>query len=140
MRGMVSFASYDGTVLVGHERGAGPVLVCLPGGPGRPSGYLGDLGGLAARRRLVLLDARGTGESAVPADPATYAMDRMTADVEALRVRLGIERLDLLGHSAAGGLAMLYAARYPERIGHLVLVTPSAQLVGIEMADEIAHT
>jgi pimeloyl-ACP methyl ester carboxylesterase len=44
--------------------------------------------------------------------------------------------MDLLGHSAAGGLALLYAARYPERIGHLVLVTPSVQPVGIEMTDE----
>jgi proline iminopeptidase len=133
---MVSFTSYDGTVLVCHERGAGPALVCLPGGPGRPSGYLGDLGGLAAQRRLFLLDNRGTGESAAPVDPDTYAMDRMIADVEALRMRLGFERMDLLGHSAAGGLALLYAARYPERIAHLVLVTPSVHTVGIEMTEE----
>jgi pimeloyl-ACP methyl ester carboxylesterase len=60
----------------------------------------------------------------------------MVADVEALRVNLGFGRMDLLGHSAAGGLALLYAARYPERIGHLVLVTPSVQPAGIEMTDE----
>jgi len=133
---MVSFASYDGTVLVRHERGEGPALVCLPGGPGRSSGYLEDLGGLAARRRLILLDNRGTGESAAPVDPDTYAMDRMVADVEALRVHLEFERMDLLGHSAAGGLALLYAARHPERIGHLVLVTPSVHPAGIEITDE----
>jgi pimeloyl-ACP methyl ester carboxylesterase len=133
---MASFTSYDGTVLVCHERGAGPALVCLPGGPGRPSEYLGDLGGLAARRRLLLLDGRGTGESAAPVDPDTYAMHRMVADVEALRMRLGFERMDLLGHSAAGGLALLYAARHPERIGHLVLVTPAVDTVGIEITDE----
>jgi pimeloyl-ACP methyl ester carboxylesterase len=136
MTGMVSFASFDGTMLVCHERGEGQALVCLPGGPGRPSGYLGDLGGLAAWRRLVLLDNRGTGESAAPADPGTYAMGRMVADVEALRVHLGLERMDLLGHSAAGGLALLYAARYPGRIGHLVLVTPTVHPVGIEITDE----
>jgi proline iminopeptidase len=136
MTGMVSFASFDGTVLVCHERGEGSALVCLPGGPGRSSGYLGDLGGLTAQRRLILLDNRGTGESAAPVDPDTYAMDRMVADVEALRVHLGFERMDLLGHSAAGGLALLYAARYPERIGHLVLVTPTVQPVGIEITDE----
>jgi proline iminopeptidase len=136
MTGMVSFVSFDGTMLVCHERGEGPALVCLPGGPGRPSGYLGDLGGLAAWRRLILLDNRGTGESAAPADPGTYAMGRMVADVEALRVHLGLERMDLLAHSAAGGLALLYAARYPGRIGHLVLVTPTVHPVGIEITDE----
>jgi len=133
---MVGFASYDGTVLVCHERGEGSALVCLPGGPGRSSAYLGDLGGLTARRRAVLLDNRGTGESAAPADPVTYAMDRMVADVEALRAHLGLERVDLLGHSAAGGLALLYAARHPERIAHLVLVTPSTRPVGIELTDD----
>lgn len=133
---MISFTSYDGTELVCHERGEGPALVCLPGGPGRSSRYLGDLGGLAARRRLFLLDNRGTGESAAPLDPDTYAMERMVADVEALRARLGFERMDLLGHSAAGGLALLYAARHPGRIGHLVLVTPTVHPVGIELTDE----
>jgi proline iminopeptidase len=84
----------------------------------------------------MLLDSRGTGDSAMPADPATYAMGRMVADVEALRARLGLERMNLLGHSAAGGLALLYAAWYPERIGRLVLVTPSLRPVGIELSDE----
>jgi pimeloyl-ACP methyl ester carboxylesterase len=130
------FASYDGTVLACHERGEGPPLVCVPGGPGRPSEYLGDLGGLTKRRRLLLLDNRGTGESATPADPASYAMARMVADVEALRAYAGLERMDLLGHSASGALALLCAAAQPERIGHLVLVTPGTQLVDIDVTDE----
>jgi hypothetical protein len=42
----------------------------------RDSAYLGDLGGLSARRELIRLDLRGTGQSATPADPATYRCDR----------------------------------------------------------------
>ncbi|MFJ6725235.1 alpha/beta fold hydrolase [Streptomyces sp. NPDC091281] len=120
---MPYFDAPDGTRLAHHVRGEGEPLVVLPGGPGRASAYLGDLGGLAAHRRLILLDARGTGDSATPADPDTYRCDRQVADVEALRVHLGLERLDLLGHSAGGSLALLYAARYPERVARLVLVT-----------------
>jgi pimeloyl-ACP methyl ester carboxylesterase len=48
------------------------------------SAYLGDLGGLTAHRSLIVLDLRGTGESAAPADPATYRCDRLVGDVEAL--------------------------------------------------------
>ena len=99
------------------------------------SAYLGDLGGLSAHRSLVLLDLRGTGESAVPADPASYRCDRLVDDVEALRAHLGIEQIDLLGHSAGGALAVLYAARYPDRIGRLELVTPSPRAVGLEITD-----
>ncbi|MEV7995411.1 alpha/beta hydrolase [Streptomyces sp. NPDC086077] len=120
---MPSFLAPDGTRLAYRLRGDGAPLVVLPGGPMRHSGYLGDLGGLAAHRRLVLLDLRGTGASQTPADPATYRCDRLVDDVEALRVHLGLERMDLLGHSAGGSLAMLYAARRPDRVARLALIT-----------------
>ncbi|MHC3469913.1 alpha/beta fold hydrolase [Streptomyces sp. 7R007] len=127
---MPTFSAPDGTELAYHLRGAGDPLVVLPGGPMRASSYLGDLGGLAAHRRLVLLDLRGTGASATPADPATYRCDRLVDDVEALRVHLGLERMDLLAHSAGGSLAMLYAARYPRRVARLVLVTATPWALG----------
>ncbi|MGV9943903.1 alpha/beta fold hydrolase [Streptomyces sp. NPDC003401] len=133
---MPTFTAPDGTRLAYHLDGDGPPLVCLPGGPMRASSYLGDLGGLTARRRLVRLDLRGTGESDVPRDPASYRCDRLVDDVEALRVHLGVERLDLLGHSAGTNLAVLYAARHPERVARLLLVTPSVMAVGIEITSE----
>jgi hypothetical protein len=40
----------------------------MAGGPGRVGEYLGDLGGLHTRRRLIIPDTRGTGLSADPAD------------------------------------------------------------------------
>ena len=121
---MSSFASYDGTRLAYTETGSGPRLVCLPGGPGRASTYLEDLGGLSSERTLVLLDARATGHSEVPADPSTLRFDRLADDVEALRVHLGEEKLDLLGHSAGTVVAQAYAAAHADRLRSLVLVTP----------------
>ncbi|GGS71580.1 hydrolase [Planobispora rosea] len=132
---MVIFDGADGTRLVYHRTGEGRPLVCVPGGPMQASAYLGDLGGLSARHPLALLDLRGTGESAVPADPASYRCDRQAEDVEALRVHLGLDRLDLAGHSAGAAVALLYAARYPDRVGRLVLITPSPRVVDLEIAD-----
>ncbi|MDQ1013914.1 alpha/beta fold hydrolase [Streptomyces afghaniensis] len=120
---MPIFTAPDGTRLACHPRGAGEPLVVLPGGPMRASSYLGNLGGLDAHRHLVFLDLRGTGQSEVPADPATYRCDRLVDDVEALRRHLGLERMDVLAHSAGGSLAMLYAARYPDRLKRLALIT-----------------
>ncbi|MFG2501091.1 alpha/beta fold hydrolase [Streptomyces sp. NPDC048441] len=128
---MPTFTAYDGTGLAYHEKGEGEPLLCLPGGPMRASAYFGDLGGLTAHRRLILLDLRGTGDSAVPADPATYRCDRLVDDVEALREHLGLDEIDLLGHSAAGNIATLYAARHPKRIRRLVLITPATQSLGL---------
>ncbi|WP_055696425.1 MULTISPECIES: alpha/beta fold hydrolase [Streptomyces] len=133
---MPTFSAYDGTELAYHEKGDGEPLLCVPGGPMRASAYLGDLGGLTAHRRLVLLDLRGTGDSAAPADPATYRCDRLVDDVEALREHLGLDEIDLLGHSASGNIATLYAARHPKRVRTLVLVTPSTHSVGLTVTDE----
>lgn len=125
------FESHDGTRLAYRVTGSGPLLVCLPGGPGQASEYLGDFGGLSSRRTLVLLENRGVGRSAIPADLRTLRVDRLVEDVEALRCHLDLERLDLLGHSAAGGVAMLYAAAHADRLDRLVLANPSLRVVGL---------
>jgi pimeloyl-ACP methyl ester carboxylesterase len=132
---MTTFDGSDGTRLAYHRTGEGDPLICLPGGPMQASAYLGDLGGLSAHRRLVLLDLRGTGDSATPADPASYRCDRQVDDVEALRAHLRLDRIDLLGHSAGGSLAVLYAARHPDRVGRLALINPSPLAVGLEVTD-----
>jgi proline iminopeptidase len=128
---MPVFCAHDGTGLAYHALGAGSPLICLPGGPMQDSAYLGELGGLSAHRQLIMMDLRGTGQSAIPQDATTYRCDRLVDDVEALREHLGLDRLDLLAHCAGANLAALYVARYPERVGQLVLITPSSMAVGI---------
>src|ERR1700728_2938205 len=108
---MLAFSAFDGTELAYHLQGEGAPLVCVPGGPMRDSLYLGALGGLAAFRQLIMLDLRGTGQSAVPADPASYRCDRQVDDVAALLDHLGLDRADLLGHSAGANIAVQIAAR-----------------------------
>ena len=125
-----AFASYDGTEIGYRVLGDGPPLVCLPGGPGRAADYLGDLGGLDRSRQLILIDPRGVGLSADPADPATFRADRLVADVEALRDQLGLGQLDLLAHSAGCVLATFYAAAHPQRLSRLILVTPGLAAIG----------
>ncbi|MFJ9241463.1 alpha/beta fold hydrolase [Streptomyces sp. NPDC101776] len=133
---MPTFAAPDGTRLAHHTEGDGPPLICLPGGPMRDSAYLGTLGGLTAHRRLIRLDLRGTGASEVPQDPESYRCDRLVDDVEALRDHLGLDRIDLLAHSAGANLAALYTARHPDRVARLTLVTPSVYAVGIGISAE----
>ena len=134
---MPFFRASDGTELAYHVQGDGPPLVCMPGGPMRDSVYLGDLGGLSASRRLVTLDLRGTGRSAVPADPASYRCDRLIGDVAVLQDQLGLDRMDLLGHSAGANIAVMYAARHPGRVSRLALVGPSTRAVGLQPSSEL---
>ncbi|MFD6886661.1 alpha/beta fold hydrolase [Streptomyces sp. NPDC059957] len=132
---MPTFCAPDGTRLAYRTAGDGEPVLCIPGGPA-DSRYLGDLGGLSRHRRLILLDLPGTGGSAVPQDTASYRCDRLVEDVEALREHLGLDRTDLLGHSAGANVAMGYAARYPGNIGKLALIGPGTRAVGIEISGD----
>src|SRR4051794_29691587 len=114
---MESFTTGDGRALGYTVTGTGPMLVCHPGGPGFAGAELGDLGGLSATRTLVLVDPRGTGGSSEPRD---YSLDGYAADIEELRVHLGLERMDLLGFSFGAVVAISYATRY-QGLGKLVL-------------------
>jgi len=133
---MPHFSARDGTDLAYHVFGEGIPVICLPGGPMRDSVYLGELGGLSTHRQLIVVDLRGTGQSAIPENAASYRCDRLVDDVEALREHLGLDRLDLLAHSAAANLAALYVARHPERVNKLALITPSTRAVGIAATGE----
>lgn len=133
---MPTFSAPDGTELTYHVSGEGEPLICLPGGPMQASVYLGELGRLSNHRQLVMLDLRGTGDSAKPADVTTYRCDQQVDDVEALREHLGLDQVDLLGHSAGANLAALYVGRYPERVRKLLLITPSVFAVGLQVTGD----
>jgi pimeloyl-ACP methyl ester carboxylesterase len=82
------------------------------------------LGALAAAREVIALDLPGFGESDRP-PPSGYGYDAPAfADTvaEVLEV-LGVGRAALLGHSMGGGVALRLAARWPERVERLVLVS-----------------
>ena len=99
-------------------QGAGPLLVCHPGGPGFAAGHLGSLGGLDATRSLVLFDPRGAGASAAA---SSYRLADYVEDLEDLRGHLEIERLDLFGHSHGGYVVARYSAAYPDAVARLVI-------------------
>jgi proline iminopeptidase len=122
-----ALTTQDGRKLAYKRAGSGPTLVCHGGGPGFSSLYLGDLGGLDERRELILLDPRGTGGSDRPADRRAYAIDDYVDDLEELRRHLALERIDLLGHSHGGIVAIAYAARHPDRVERLVLASTLAR-------------
>lgn len=134
---MPTFCAADGTELAYHVRGEGLPLICIPGGPMRDSAYLGNLGGLSRRRQLIMLDLRGTGKSAIPADPGSYRCDRLVDDVSALQDHLALDQPDVLAHSAGANIAVQFAVRHPRRLSKLVLITPSGRAVDLEPDSEM---
>ncbi|MGC9963219.1 MAG: alpha/beta fold hydrolase [Acidimicrobiales bacterium] len=71
-------------------------------------------------RQVVLVDARGHGESGKPHDAAAYAGGAMVRDARALLDFLGLERVHFVGYSMGAFVAMSLAPIEP-RLASLVL-------------------
>lgn len=73
---------------------------------------------LASFARVITFDKRGTGLSdRVPGYPT---LEQRMDDVRAVMDAAGSERAALFGHSEGAGMAMLFAATYPQRTRALV--------------------
>ena len=55
--------------------------------------------------RLILVDARGHGDSDKPHDPAAYQMERMASDIVAVLDALHLEKAHYMGYSSGGVLS-----------------------------------
>jgi proline iminopeptidase len=109
--------------------GAGLPLVLVNGGPGFDHTYMhwsDAWDRLASKRKVVFYDQRGNGRSSELKAGQSCLLADQIADLDALRARLGVEKMDLLGHSWGGYLVMAYAARHPERVAHLMIVDSAA--------------
>ena len=116
----------DGHRLWFEQAGQGVEALVLHGGPGsgcQPGHY--DLFDLT-RYRVTLLDQRGCGRSRPLASDTVQALEANTtahliADIEALRVHLGVEAWVLFGGSWGSTLALVYAQAYSDRVRAMVL-------------------
>jgi proline iminopeptidase len=116
----------DGATLAIHRVGDGytPVVI-LHGGPGASHDYLRpQMDQLASElRSLVYYDQRGGGQSKLHEGRAPGSVAEHVADLDAVRVHLGMEKLVLVGYSWGGLLALLYALAYPDRVARMALVS-----------------
>ena len=72
-------------------------------------------------RSVVGSDCRGHGRSGKPHDPAAYEDPRMPSDVLAVMDAAGLERVDLMGYSMGGAIAVALLARFPERFNSVIV-------------------
>jgi proline iminopeptidase len=96
-------------------------VVFLHGGPGAGLEVYHRRFFDPARWRIVLFDQRGAGKSTPFADLEDNTTQALIADLEKIRVHLGIERRLVFGGSWGSTLALAYAETHPERVTALVL-------------------
>jgi pimeloyl-ACP methyl ester carboxylesterase len=88
-----------------------------------------DLGAeLGRTRRVVAIDLNGFGYTERPVEPAAYGLDGQLDLVRGVVDALGMRRIDVVGHSYSGYLAMRLARKDPQRVRRLVLISPALEL------------
>ncbi|TDD22750.1 alpha/beta fold hydrolase, partial [Actinomadura sp. KC06] len=103
-------------------------VVRLHGGPGTPGAGPDDLDRALAATGfdVYTYDQLGSGRSQRLDDPGGYTVARQVADLEAIRGRIGANRLILAGSSWGATLAAAYLAAHPGRVARTVLTSPGA--------------
>jgi len=131
VNGVRLFYDVDGAQLVVEDDGPveRPTLILLHGAPGVSdhTAFKPDFATLTDVAQVVYLDLRGAGRS--DDDPAgRYSLEAWADDLVAFCEALGITRPIVLGNSAGGMVAAVYAIRHPGHPGKLILSSTQARL------------
>jgi 3-oxoadipate enol-lactonase len=111
-------------MLVIRDEGRGDPLVLVHGAGTSGAIWRRATPVLAQRRRVIAPDLPGYGGS--PAAGPGFALEAVSDRLAAGLEEAGVPApYDLVGHSMGGGIAILLAARHPERVRRLVLVAPA---------------
>jgi haloacetate dehalogenase len=122
MTGPTQFAKVNGVRLAYERHGSGYPLLLLHGFPRDRSLWRKCLPDLAAQLTAVALDRRGYGDSELPADPATFTNDVMTADTLGLADHFGWEQFLVVGHDLSAQVARRLAQDHPDRVRGAVIL------------------
>ena len=104
--------------------GSGPSLFLIHGIGAARNTWRKALPVLTPHFQVITYDLRGHGASPLP--DATFGLDDLVDDLEALREKLGIEVAHFAGHSLGGMIGPAYAHRYPDRVLSLGLLSTAA--------------
>ena len=108
----------------GPPTGAGDPVVLLHGFPQDATSFDQVAAGLHRQGlRTLAPHQRGYRSGARPRRVTAYRIDRLVGDVLALLDSQGIGRVHLVGHDWGGAVAWFVAARHPERVASLVVLS-----------------
>lgn len=110
-----------------EERGNpnGTPVIIVHGGPGLDFRYMASAfeTHMGDDYRLIFYDQRATGRSAGLVDSTSINVSNFVRDLDSVRAAKGLDKVNLIGHSWGGLLAMYYGIQFPDRIGSLVLAS-----------------
>jgi 4,5:9,10-diseco-3-hydroxy-5,9,17-trioxoandrosta-1(10),2-diene-4-oate hydrolase len=119
-----AFVLVNGVKVHYQRAGSGRPLLLLHGLVGSAKNWRLNISFLARHSSVYAVDLFNMGESErVPGLDAGLeaTADRLAAYMDAL----GLDEADISGHSHGGAIAMMFAARHPDRVRSLILFAPA---------------
>jgi pimeloyl-ACP methyl ester carboxylesterase len=106
------------------SRGSGYPVLFIHGMPTSSHLWDGVIERLRGQFTCLAVDLPGLGRS--PSIPySAKHLELLAEKMEEIRVQQGFEKWHVVGHDAGSAVAIHYAHRFPERVDHLVLLSPA---------------
>lgn len=117
------------------EAGSGQPLIMIPGWSQSAAEYGRNIDELAKSRRVIALDMRSHGDSANAA--GGHRIQRLAKDLKETIEVLGLEQVDVLGHSMGSSVIWSYLDLFGEdRLRRLVIVDQAPMVAALPGWDE----
>lgn len=116
----------NGVQIYYKTMGEGEPAIILHGGPGFDHVHMLPMRELASDYKIIFYDQRATGNSTGNVDASSLTVDNFVEDLEGLRKKLNLEKMNVIGHSWGACLGMFYGIKYPYNLRTLILLSPSA--------------
>ena len=116
------YLNVDGTQVHFLEKGIGRGVILLPGFPQNAESYSRLMEYPWQNRRVIALDLPEQGYSDKKGKP--LSPDDLALSLKLFLDKLELQEVDLVGHDLGAGVALVFAASYPNRVRKLVLLAP----------------
>lgn len=114
-------SSVDNTKRVVESK---PLILMLHGFGGEKDNWLAMAKQLSPNYHLIIPDFPGHGESSSPMN-GDYRFPAQVENLHHFLQKMQLKHINLIGHSMGGGVAMLYAHKYPQDMRTLSLISPA---------------
>jgi pimeloyl-ACP methyl ester carboxylesterase len=116
------FADSGGLKIHYHTLGKGPLVILIHGFPDYWYSWRDQMPELAKHFQAVAIDQRGYNKSDQPKGVENYKVDKLIADVDAVRKHFKQDKVIVVGHDWGGLVAWTYAMTHPEKTDRLIVL------------------
>lgn len=120
--------SANGINLYYEIHGTGKPLIMLHGGIGSFETFATLSPALAEKYQIIGVDLYGHGRTALTDRPISF--ESMADDIAGLIEQLGLEKVDLLGYSLGGAVALQTTIRHPKIVNKLIVISAPFKWTG----------